>query len=251
MATVADLITSALRELGIVAVTDTPGSELSALALSQLNRILDRWNADRRTVYADVHTAPVALTAGTNPHTIGLAANTPDLTVTTNRPVSIEGARLTTDNGETYLAPMTKRDAAWWHALPSPGTASAYPTDFYYNPSMPVGALYLWPEPSDATVKIQLWYRVVLSQVATSDTLSLPPGYFDALHATLKERLAALPMFASMSNPGIQEEARAARAAAFGNNEPIGAMATADIGIGGGGARDYRVELGPFSLMGH
>jgi hypothetical protein len=250
MATVADLITSALRELGIVAVTDTPGADLSALALAQLNRVLDRWNADRRAVYADVHTSPVALTAGVNPHTIGLAADVPHLTVTTNRPVSVEGVRLTTDNGESYLAPLTKRDAAWWHDLASPGTAGAYPTDFYYNPAMPVGSLYLWPEPSSTAVKVQLWYRVVLSQVATSDTLSLPPGYHDALHATLKERLAALPMFASMASPGIADEARAARAAAFGNNEPISGMATADIGIGAAG-RSYRVELGPFSMMGH
>lgn len=248
MATINDLVTSALRELGIVDVTATPPAELSALALGQINRILDEWNAKRGAIYADTFTAPAALVAGTNPHTIGPSGAT--LSASPSRPVSIEGIRLTTDNGETYLPPLTSRDAAWWHGLANPGTQSDYPTDFYYDATWPNGAIYFFPEPGSSSVKVSIWSRVVLASVVLSDTFTMPPGYHSALLETLKERLTALPMFASMSTPDIKEAARRARGDAFGNNETIHRMMTADSGLAGcGHGGVYRSELGPFSLM--
>lgn len=248
MATINDLATSALRELGIVDVTATPPAELSTLCLGLLNRILDEWNAKRGAVYADVFSAPVALVAGTNPHTIGPSGAT--ITASPSRPVSIEGIRLTTDDGETYQPPMTARDAAWWHARSSPGTQSDYPTDYFYDPGWPNGSIYFFPEPGSSSVKVSIWYRVVLASVALADTFTMPPGYHSALLETLKERLTALPMFASMSTPSILEAARLARATAFGNNETIHRMTTADAGMCSGGAAGvYNPDTGPFSLL--
>lgn len=248
--TVSDLVTSALRELGIVDLTQTPPAELSTLGLDQLNRVLDEWNATRGTIYADVHSSLLAFTAALNPHTVGVSANTPTWAVSVNRPVSIEGIRLTTDNGETYLAPLRQRDAAWWHALAAPGTTSAYPTDFYYDRTWPNGSIYFYPEPSSASVKAQLWYRVALAQVALADTVTVPPGYVSAMLETLKERLTALPMFASMASADIKAAASMARATAFGNNAPVPPYASADLGMGGDGRGVYDPALGPYSLMG-
>lgn len=242
MATIGDLVTSALRELGIVGLTDTPGTELSALGLSLLNRTLDQWNVSRRAVYADVHAAPVALTAATNPHTIGVSG----ATIAATRPVSIEGIRLTDDDGETYQAPLTRRDAAWWHAARTPGTPSQWPTDFYYDPTWPNGSIYFYPEPSSASIKAQIWSRVVLAQVALNDTLSVPPGYHAAMLDTLKESLVSLPMFASGANGEIKETARLSRERAFAANERIHPL-TNDL-AGAGGVFD--ITLGPYSQMG-
>lgn len=248
MATVSDLVTSALRELGIVDMLDAPPAELSALGLGLLNRLLDDWNADRGTIYADVHTSPVALSSGTNPHTIGPSGAT--FTATTTRPVSVEGIRLTTDNGETYLAPLRPRDAAWWHAVAATGVQSDYPTDFYYDPTWPNGSIYLYPEPGSSSVKAQLWYRIVLAQVALADTVTLPPGYYSALLETLKEKLTGLPMFASMATGDIKEAARIARARAFGNNQTVPRLITADAGMSTGECGVYDHQTGPYSLMG-
>lgn len=249
MATASDIITTSLRELGVVDVVETPGAELSNLGLGLLNRLLDEWNAERGAVFADVHAAPVAFTAGLNPHTIGLAANSPTWSVTVNRPVSIEGIRLTTDNGETYLAPLCPRDAAWWHGLAAPGTSSDYPTDFYYDPTWPNGSIYFYPEPSSSAVKAQLWYRIVLAQVALATDVSLPPGYQSALTESLKERLTDLPMFKNLASGDLKEAARRARATAFGSNRPVPRLMTTDAGIGTGGGGAYDYQLGPYSLM--
>lgn len=244
--TVADLLSTAFLELGIVEVTATLPAELSTLGLRLLNRILDDWNADRHAVYSDVHTTPAALTAGLNPHTIGPSGAT--FTATTNRPVTIEGIRLTDDDGETYFAPLTPRQAAWWHARPFPGATSTHPTDFYYDATFPNGSIYFAPEPSSASVKAQLWYRIVLAQVATTDTVSVPPGYVSALTETLKERLTQIPMWASMASQDIKDAARLARSRAFGNNAPVQPLRTADSGLGGG-CDMFDIDLGPYSLM--
>lgn len=247
MATINDLATSALRELGIVDVTATPPAELSALSLSLINRILDRWNALHGAIYAEAHPALVALTAGTNPHTIGPSGAT--LSATTSRPVTIEGIRLTADNGETFLPPLRPRDARWWHQRPAPGTSSDYPSDFYYDPTWPNGSIYFYPEPASASVKAEIRYRVVLAQVALADDFAMPPGYHAALVDTLKEKLTEMPVFASMASPAIKDAAREARAVAFGNNERIPTLAT-DSGLGGGsGTAVYDHLTGPFSLM--
>jgi len=249
MATVSDLITSALRELGIVGLTQTPGAELADFSLGLLNRMLDAWNADRQTVFADVHSPLLSFSAGVNPHTIGISDDSPTWTVTGHRPVSIEGIRITEDNGETFLAPLLKREAAWWHNVRTPGTPNAYPSDFYYDPTWPNGSIYFYPEPSSAAIKAQLWYRVPFAQVALTTDLSVPPAYRDAMTETLKERLTGLPMFASMASGDIKDAARLARSKAFGNNAPVQRMTTADLGRGGGGGAEYDHLLGPFSLM--
>lgn len=247
MATFDDLHKHALKELGIIGFSATPAADLLAVCLVLTNRILDGWNADHGAIYAEAHPALVALTAGTNPHTIGPSGAT--ITATSARPVSIEGIRLTTDNGETFLAPLCQRDARWWHAQASPGTQSAYPTDFYYDPTWPNGSIYFAPEPSSASVKAEIRYRVVLAAIANGGTdFSLPQGYQEAFVETLKEKLTTLPMFASMASPVIAEAARLARGRAFGNNSRIPTVMT-DSGLGGGGGGEYDHLTGPYSLI--
>lgn len=247
--TTQDYLTTALRELGIVDVTDaSPDPSLSNLALGLLNRILDDWNAERGAVYADVFAPLLALTGGLNPHTIGPTGAT--WAVTVNRPVSIEGIRLTPDNGLTFLAPMNKRDAAWWHALAVPGTSSTYPTDFFYDPTWPNGSIFFYPKPSSSAIKAELWYRIVLAQLALFDVVTLPPGYQSAITETLKERLTELPMFKSLASEDIKAAARTARGVAFSNNTPVPVLYTEDSGISTGcGRGDYLWLTGPYSLM--
>lgn len=247
--TIGDLITSALRDLGIVDLTATPESALSDLALAIVNRVLDRWNAEHGALYAETHSALLALTAGLNPHTVGVSGDSPTWAVSTVRPAEVLGVRVTADDGETYL-PLMRRNAAWWQSERAPGTQSDYPTDFYYEPTWPNGSLYLFPEPGSSAMKVQLWYAVPLAQVEASTVLSVPPAYRDALDLTLKERLIALPIFASKATPGLADEARKARGVAFAKNLPTMEITT-DDGLGGGGRGSFRSELGPYSLMGY
>lgn len=245
MSTINDLITTALRELGIVGFVDTPGLDLSNVALGHVNRILDGWNAQHGSIYADAHLTPAALTAGTNPHTIGPSGGSPTITCNTARPVDILSIRLTDDNGETYRPPMTRRSLDWWHAQTSPGSSADYPTDYAYDPTWPNGSIYFWPEPASSSVKAEIRFRLVFAAVALDTALALPQGYEAALTETLKERLASMPAFGSALTPVLIDAAREARAAAFSNNHrPLGYDSDYGAGVG-----IYDPTLGPYSLM--
>lgn len=235
--TASDLVTTAFRELGIADLVDALDNERAALGLDALNRVLDEWNAQRRAVYADQFVS-LTISPSTNPHTIGLAANTPTWTVTGHRPVSIEG--LSIDLGSPALTPLTPRDAAWWNALSDPTLTSAYPTDFFYNPTWPNGEIYFWPVPTSAAT-VKLWLRGVLVSVALADDLSLPPGYYSALLESLKEKLALMPPYASAMTPELKESARLARARVFTHQLPT-PLRTDDAGLPGsrGTYFDYR-----------
>lgn len=246
--TVAELITSGLRELGLIDITgqDVP-AELSNVALGLLNRLFDEWNADGRALYADVHSSLFALVAGTNPHTIGVTANSPTWALSTvAAPRTISGIRLTDDNGETFSAPLRMRDASWWHGQTTPGTSSVWPTDFYYEPTWPNGSIYFFPEPSSAAIKAQVWYRALLAEVTLSTVFTLPPGYHAAVHETLKERIAQLPPFQHAGSPVLADVALRARARAFGPNQRP-ARVVSDLASG---RDDYDTAiLGPFGML--
>jgi hypothetical protein len=107
---------------------------------------------------------------------------------------------------------------------------TSWPSDFWYSADWPLGKLYLYPVP-DTDYGLQLWTRVVLAELDLDDTLSLPPGYRDAITLTLGEMLA--PTYP----PAVAQpvEAAKARARIFANNDPSPALATADSGIPRGG----------------
>src|SRR5574343_1563542 len=104
--TALDIVTMALRDLGITNAVDPPSAEDAAFALSKLNVLLDNWNAERQAVYEDVF-ASYTLTPSLAPHTIG-----PSGTFNVaQRPVSLEGCNLIlTSTTPVTRTPITIRD---------------------------------------------------------------------------------------------------------------------------------------------
>lgn len=221
--TVADVLTEAAEDLGVVAPGEALSAEDSETALRRLNRILDSWNADHRAVYVDT-IATYTLTPSLQPHTIGSSAAT--FTVT-SRPMSIEAANVVV-NGSRH--PLTLRDEAWWMGLTDPTLPSEIPSDLNYRPSWPNGALYLWPVPT-AALELEILSRGLLSSVSLSDTFTLPPGYHEALVLTLAEALT-VPFERELS-PVLARDARAALARIFEANAPDVRITVADAGMPG------------------
>jgi hypothetical protein len=232
MATINDLLTEALQEIGAIDPSEAPSASDTALALSKFNQILDRWNAERQAVYADVFST-FTITPSLSPHTIGPTGTW----VVTQRPVSIEGASIIQNVTSPYpYVPMTKRDAQWWQAQTVPTLTTSWPTDFYYDPtwgSAGNGSFYMWPVPTTA-YQVQLHIRLLLAQVAASDTFTMPPAYKSALILTLAEDLTG--PFRSTWTQAQSYRARQARAKAFANNVDTPILVTADSGMPAAGA---------------
>lgn len=233
---VQDLCTDAMLELGLVAAGNVPSGDDLAWVLSKLNRIIDRWNIDRNTIYADV---PVSYTTtpALQPHTIGPTGTF----VVTQRPVAIDGATLIL-TGARY--PLDGHDVDWWRNLSLQTITSSMPTDFYYSADWPNGSLYLWPVPT-AAVTLELQTRIVLTQFLLPDTLSLPPGYQDAVTLTLAESIA--PGFKVAVDPAMAQAARFARAQTFGANSAAVKLTTKDEGMPGSSSGGFNYRTRSFS----
>lgn len=233
--TVQDLVTAALRRLRVIGAVDTASAEDSALCLEVLNGIVDDWNAERESVYADV-LASHTLVPATSPHTIGISTSTPTWSVT-QRPVSLLAAVLVSDTGTR--SPLTVYHGLdHWASLADP-TSSGTPTEVSYEAGWPLGSLYFWPVP-DAALAVELYTRVVLARATLTTTFTLAPGYENAFKLTLIEQVASA---FGMEPPGIVvRDAARARARIQRNNRRIPSISTRDYGMpgGGGGIFDYR-----------
>lgn len=219
--TAQNIIKDALLEVGVISPADGLDADVANFALGKLNRLLDNWNAERAAVFAN-QIKTYALTPGLQPHTIGPSGSF----IEAQRPVSIEAANLVYSTGTRV--PLNMRHPQWWRTLTLP-LLKGPPSDLYYEPSWPDGAIYLWPVPTTA-YDLELFIRVVLSGLDLSSAFSLPPGYQDAITLTLAEDIVG-PLRAEPSGLLVQK-AREARARIFNNNDHPPRIATADYGFG-------------------
>lgn len=235
MATIEEVCSQALEEIGVVGAGKAMSPEDGAFALRKFNRIVNQWNAIRAAVYATSF-SQFTLTPNLAPHTIGPTGAT--FTVD-QRPVSIEGIGLglTTSNPVAWLT-LNKRDEAWWQQESVPDLTSDVPTDFFYNPTWPNGEINFWPVPSTAYL-VQLQIRVLLTDdVALTDELDLPPGYEEALILTLAQQCSR--GFGRPVTDDLRNAAGMARAAIFANNDRTPRLATLDSGMEGPGTSGMR-----------
>lgn len=231
--TTRDLLTEAFSDITVLAAGESLSDTDAEFGLQKLVRLFDNWNAERAGVYANrLTTPPFTLVPNLNPHTIG--TNSATFSVT-QRPVSIEWANIVIS---AVRYPLNIRGSQWWPALPLPTLSVDIPSDLHYEPDWPNGNLYLYPVPA-AAYGLELMTRIVLADLALDDTVSLPPGYRDAVILTLGEMIA--PTYPPAE--AKPELARQARARIYSNNDEIPALATRDSGMPtqcGGRWFDYR-----------
>jgi len=173
MATAATMVSDALKEINILAEGETPSAEMADDALRALNRLMELWSNDQSFAYF-ASTVSLALT-GQASFTVGPASSTPD--VTADRPISVDIA--TVDRlGITY--PVSVFDYAKWDAISYKGIAGANTSVVYYEATMPKGIVHVWPLATGCTLNLRV-LNVVNSFANLATTLSMPPGYEEAL----------------------------------------------------------------------
>lgn len=229
--TVQELLRDALLEIAVIDPLDPIPPEMLDLALLRCNSILNLWNAQQIATY-NVDFSTFSTTSGLSPHTIGLAANSPTWTVTTNRPVSILGANRIIGTGTSLVKiPITLVDDAWWLKQSVPNIQTSIPTQLYFSPGWPNGSVYLWPVPN-AVFTIELELRTVMAEFASgglSSDFSMPPGYQRALTLTLAKDLTG-PLPVSWSTDQ-EQKLTAATAIIFANNNPPVRIRTRQSGM--------------------
>jgi len=182
MASVQDLITSALRLLGVYGATETPEDEDLADSLAAFNALLDSWNAQHLTLYTTANRV-LPLTGGTGTYTIGSGG-----TFAYPRPVKIESAGLVRANG--VRSDMQLDTSATWASISEKGVAGKLPIRVYCDYAYPLATVRLWPVPSEnCTLDVYVWQGLTVPMVL-DDVFDLPPAYGRAVLYNLSVSIA-------------------------------------------------------------
>jgi len=202
MATARDLIHRSLRLIHVLDSGEDPTADEANDSLTALNDMLDSMSVPGLYIYA-LREDVVSWTAGQESRTIGASG---DFNIT--RPTRIEDSTFfTSTSGEDYPLKILRSRAAY-SGIYDKDISTDFPEFLYYEPSYPLGKLFIWPVPSVA-LSITLHSQEQLTQLTTLDTaLSIPPGYKELLTALLCARLA--PEFGVALPPEAQDIMRRA-----------------------------------------
>lgn len=202
MATVGDLATAALKELGVLASGETLSAEDGADALAAFNRMVDQWAGERLMIYEEGRTT-YNLVASTRDYTVGTSYN-----FNVARPVQISHFSYYDSSAATPTEiPLDRFTDEAWAALPQKTATSPAPAFYYYNPTFPSGTLSLWPTPTGSTLVGVLYAPKQVSEFAAVATaVSLPPGFARMIVKNLALELA--PSYGRSPAPALVEAAR-------------------------------------------
>ena len=185
--TVQELITAALRKLGVLGAGEVATADDAVTCLEALNGMVDDWSAERLSIYHRTRTV-TDITSGTGDYTIGSGG---DVDIT--RPVYLDGVGLVDTTPDPDLErPLRKILESEWEGIPQKSLEADQPGGWYYEPTFPLGVLSLWPVPTGTTLQFALYYPEAVAEFsAVTETLSLPPGYRTALIYNLALRLSS------------------------------------------------------------
>ena len=240
MATLLELITDALGEIGVLAEGEVPTAAQASHALRKTNDLVDQWAAERLAIYTVTRTV-FALTASDGEYTVGTGG---DIAIV--RPVFIDHVNLidTTQDPdlETPLHELTEDEYA---AISQKARTSARCDSWYYNPTFSTarGTLSLFPIQTDSDLSLALYTPTAVPEfTATSDTVSLPPGYKRMIVKNLAVELA--PSYQRQIDPELRQQARDAKGVVKRANVRLRDLQfPADALIGGAGGT-YDIERG-------
>lgn len=191
MATGTSLLERALRMLGAIRQGGTSTTAQKAGGLEALNGMLDSLSIDRTMIYQIVSES-FTWPAATASRTIGASGN-----FNTQWPARIETA-YTRDSSNVDSPLEITYDRSVWDSYAVKSTQTEIPELLFLDRSYPLATIYLRQVPTyQRTLVLSSWKR--LQQFATiADTVSLPPGYEDAIVYNLAERL-----WPEYPNPGV------------------------------------------------
>lgn len=174
MATYQDLIEASLRKLGRLGSGESATSTERTDGLADLNRLLGRWNAKLGPVHMETLDS-LTLTASQASYTIGTSGN-----FNVARPVKIISAAIRDSANIDH--PMEVISHKEYQSILSKTIETLLPFYLAYNPTIASsqGTILLWPVPSSG-LTLRLNSLKPLADGALGTTVTLPPGYEDAI----------------------------------------------------------------------
>lgn len=201
MATAAiDIITRSLRQMKVLGTGETPSDSDAQDMLTALNEMLEAWANDRLLVYVNSRDT-INLTTGVSTYTVGPSGGT-----VTERPVQVSDASYITYNGVDYPVRIVTQEE--YNAFPKKDV-QGIPFVLYPDMGMPDMTVYLYLTPSANMTLNLLSQKVFTSFASLTTAVNFPPGYTQAIVASLSEIMA--PEFGVALDPQIMKLASLTR----------------------------------------
>ncbi len=203
MTTATEIITEAMRHIGMLSVGETPNADDADACLTALNTLVDAWNLPSLTQYT-TQDGTATLGAGVGSLTIG-----PAQTIAVTRPGRIEAGSYVSYGGIDY--PMDAIDEAEYNRISLKNLGGFVPTKFFYDAGASTGTIYYWPLPGSAVV-VHHPLAVQFSAFADLTTsYTFPQGYKRAFVFNLAKEVAATFNEAGPSPFVVSEAAKSLR----------------------------------------
>lgn len=187
--TAIDLISSALRLVGVLAAGEQVVSDDAATGLMVLQQMIDSWNADRLTIFTTSST-DFPFVFGKQVYTLGAGGD-----FDMPRPPSIDSMStiLLSDPTNPIEIPIAMYTVQQWQEqLPVKQVNGTFPLLCYDTGDFPLRKLNFWPIPADQPSLCRIYSWQLLSAPAAYNTvISFPPGYAEAFRYNLAIRLQA------------------------------------------------------------
>lgn len=227
MTTVRTLITQALKDLGAIAVGETPTADEANDALETLNQMVSTWSTESLIVYAKSQQIFTYPTTGQPSYTIG-----PTGDFVSTRPIRIDAAYNRDANNNDYQL-YVARDFTDYSNLITKYVTANLVTIVYYDPTFPNGTIYNWPTPNSQSYRLVIWTWTSVTEFASlDDVIALPPGYERALRSNLAVELS--PRYGREVMPALANTAVESKAQIKRTNTTIPTMSF-ELGIGSRG----------------
>lgn len=181
--TALDVITGALRKIGVYAPGESLSSQDANDALDTFNGLLDIMSNERNSIFNNNETV-ITLTPGQISYTVGTGGN-----FNIERPLSIvkSYSRYTT-SASTVDFPCDSWTLAQYSKIGLKSQPGPWPKVLYYNMNYPLGEILFWPVPMQS-IQFHLWTRDVLANLSLTTLLNMPRGYFLWLQYELAQLL--------------------------------------------------------------
>lgn len=170
--TARDMVTQAMREIGVIASGEQPTSDEISDGILRLNSLLKSYAAKGLNMWRDSE-ATIDFAPGESSKVVPEA-------------VAVMDARVVVNGYERMLAPFEVEEYA---GLPNKGALGA-PVSFTVNRTVGGVSLQLWPVPNAATTIRYRYARITTDVVEPSDPVDVPQMFQEAIWKALAVRLA-------------------------------------------------------------
>ena len=175
------IISSALRKLGVLASGQSPTTNQVNDASMALNGLVKALQADGMPLWK-ITTHTFATVADTSSYTIGVGQ-------TLNVPAPLKVIKATYNRDGSHEVPMNIETR--YDFFNMPGTSEGTPVTLHYQPLRNTGIIRLWPIPQDALTNITIHYQTMYEDFdGASDDADFPSYWHTAIIYNLAWLLA-------------------------------------------------------------